>query len=173
MDNTFPDSLLKLRRNTPDGSACLRAGAEFVKDHLDIPGTLSIFKVGRVGDGHLGLGPLSGNDDEVAAGCKVSRTHQRDQDMSAGKFGKNTFYGIVRKRRRLKAECRRAFRYKTVLRSVACGPVIMFGGPGSHIGRCAGMGREARYDHGKDCRPAAISVQRIPSAVGVIRPSAV
>ena len=55
MDNTFPDSLLKLWRNAPDGSACLRAGAEFVKDHLDIPGTLSIFKVGRVGDGHLGL----------------------------------------------------------------------------------------------------------------------
>lgn len=72
MDNAFPDSLLKLRRNTPDRAACLCAGAEFVKDYLDIPGALRVFQVGRVGDGYLGFGPTPGNDDKMASGCKVS-----------------------------------------------------------------------------------------------------
>ena len=62
---------------------------------------------------------------------------------SAGKFGKNTFYGIVRKRRGIKTECRRAFRYKIMFCAVACGPVIVFGRPGSHIGGRVGVRREA------------------------------
>ncbi len=159
------------RSNAPDRPACLRPGAEFVQDQLKIPGLLRILKADRVGDAYLGSGPVVGDDDEMPSLGKMSRSHQCDQDISAGQRREHAFHGVIGKRRRFKSECFRTFRDEFMFRAMSRGPVAVFRRPRRHIRRRIGRRGEAGYDHGKSGRPASIGMKRILSAIEVVCPS--